>query len=307
MEPGVTKPAGREAVDVWRRYLRAVTTKIAETDVVEQDDNNVGGSVGPCRPFGPPRGRLCSRRSNVAAEVGHGPMITRLCAKARTEIDLSRKSREGVQYITGCSVEPGMERYSRLDAGSVEITKLEMSLHLGDVVVVDADAALLRRPATRDVLHVLLHSGLIGPIRHFRARYRARRTAKCGLCPSVRYLAGVHHDDFARLMHELAADLKFGANAAMLDLIDMHVRSGDFVVVVTDAPQTVATWLAAEIGVQRGVGVDVDVDGGVLTGEIVPSGASGNQYDRLVATLGDEAVTNAKFYGRARCPGYGTR
>jgi len=200
-----------------------------------------------------------------------------------------------------------MERYSRLDAGSVEITKLEMSLDLGSVVVVDADAVLLKRPATRDVLHVLLHSGLIGPIRCLRARYRARRSAKRGFAPSARYLEGVHHDEFARLMHELAADLRFEANERMLDLIATHVRSGDFVVVVTDAPQTIATCLAAEIGVHRGVGSDVEVSDGVLTGGVMPSAFSGTHHGRLVDALGNEAIANAKFYGRARCPGHGAR
>jgi len=211
-----------------------------------------------------------------------------------------RESREGVQYITVCSVEAGMERYSRLEADFVEITNLEMSLHLGSVVIVDADTALFSRPATRDVLRVLLRSGLIGPYSCLRARYRARRSDKAGRAPSMRYLAGIHRDDFERLMYELAADLRYEAKHAMLDLIAMHVRSGDFVVVVTDAPQTVASRLAVEIGVQRGVGSPVEVTDGVLTGEPIVVSVSGGRHDRLVEALGDAAVSNAKIYGRAR-------
>ena len=200
-------------------------------------------------------------------------------------------------------------------AGSIDLATNDRRYENSRLVIFDVDDVVLPRPALLSVLSVLARSGSIGPVRflveRFKERRHRRRARRAEPLPerlsrrpdggamasqsSARYVLKVAPGDFARLVNELAADLREVADVAMRRAIGAHVSAGDFVVLHTAAPQEFAEALACELGAHRACGTRLSVDKGRYTGAI---SAQARTDQHLRELLGADQSQPVVRYGR---------
>ncbi len=111
-------------------------------------------------------------------------------------------------------------------------------------------------------------------------------------------LAGRSHAELAAVARDVGRDLVEAVYPGARWLIDRHLGSGDFCVILTAAPQELAAALAGALGVHRAIGTRLEIDAGRFTGGLDGGFCHGEgKVQRLTEELGVEDLTGATAYG----------
>ncbi len=174
------------------------------------------------------------------------------------------------------------------------------------LVLVDVDRTLLRGSSLVPLARVLLAAGmlsrrlvamavakglwfrLVGSSDRNAAKVRERVLAGA---------AGCRVDELDRFTAAVASDLADQIRPSMAKRVTHHIDRGDFVVLLSAAPQPLVDSLAERIGVHRAVGTRGETVDGAYTGRLQGSFCyGGGKLERLREALGPVDLTDAVAY-----------
>ncbi|MCB0990578.1 MAG: HAD-IB family hydrolase [Acidimicrobiales bacterium] len=205
-------------------------------------------------------------------------------------------------------VDPGMTAdYSR------DLSRAELSLGDrfdasgdGQVAIFDVDRTLLCGSSAAALARVMVRAKILKPSALVGAAARELFFRRFGsndqMVERVRRralstVAGLETRDLRRLAEEVAADLEARTRPSVRAMLDKHLDRGDFVVLLSAAPQELVEALAREVGAHRAVGTQAQVVDGRYTGELEGAFCYGpGKLIRLAEAVGDIDLRSGTAY-----------
>ena len=174
------------------------------------------------------------------------------------------------------------------------------------LVLVDVDRTLLRGSSLVPLARVLLAAGML-PRRlvvaavvkglWFQLVGSSDRTAAKARERVLAGAAGCRVEELDRFTAAVAADLADEIRPSMASRVTHHLDRGDFVVLLSAAPQPLVESLAERIGAHRAVGTKGEVVDGVYTGRLDGPFCYGDgKLERLCQALGPVELRDAVAY-----------
>ncbi|MCP3934244.1 MAG: HAD-IB family hydrolase [Actinomycetia bacterium] len=110
-------------------------------------------------------------------------------------------------------------------------------------------------------------------------------------------IAGLEVRDLRRLAEEVAADLELRTRPSVRAMLDRHLDKGDFVVLLSAAPQELVEALARSVGAHRAIGTRAAISDGRYTGELEGTFCYGSgKLVRLAEAVGDVDLSSGTAY-----------
>jgi HAD superfamily hydrolase (TIGR01490 family) len=174
------------------------------------------------------------------------------------------------------------------------------------LVLVDVDRTLLPGSSLVPLVRVLVAARVVSRRTLLRALVGGFVFARAGATDEQvervksRALAVVTGSEVAELTEfasEVAADLAKHLRPSMRTRIEAHLAAGDFVVLLSAAPQPLVDALAGHLGVHRAVGTRAASSNGIYTGELSGDFCYGiGKLSRLFEVIGPADLSNAIAY-----------
>ncbi|NOX30394.1 MAG: HAD-IB family hydrolase [Actinobacteria bacterium] len=196
--------------------------------------------------------------------------------------------------------------FNRTTGASVAPTVADPDLTTSRVVLVDVDRTLLRGSSLVALVRVLVAAGLVPRRTLLRAVVRgvvfsrlgsSDRQASRVMQQVLRSAKGCSVAELAAFTEAVAADLRANLRTSMELRLRTHIDDGDFVVLLSAAPQQLVESLAEVVGAHRAVGTRGHVADGRFTGELDGAFCYGSgKLERLRSAIGPVDLTKAVAY-----------
>ena len=176
----------------------------------------------------------------------------------------------------------------------------------GTLAVFDLDRTLLPGSSLLALGRAMASAGLVTRRRLAvaavqEARYRRRGSIDTEVLDlrdeALEHIAGVERSRLVALAEEVAAELAGEVTTGARFLLDRHLSSGDFVVVLSASPHELVEAIAVRLGAHRAVGTRAEVAGGRYTGRLVgPLCYGAAKIERLEQDIGRVDLADAWAY-----------
>jgi HAD superfamily hydrolase (TIGR01490 family) len=197
-------------------------------------------------------------------------------------------------------------RQRRVDAHLLPVQDSGEPPTTGSLAIFDLDRTLLPGSSLAALARAMAGAGMVSRRRLAtaaiqEARYRRRGSVDGGVATlrdeALDHIAGLERAPLVALASDVADDLVASVSSGARFLLDRHLASGDFVVVLSASPQELVELIAARLGAHRGIGTRARVIGGVYSGGLDgPFCYGAAKLERLFADIGRVDLTNAYAY-----------
>lgn len=176
----------------------------------------------------------------------------------------------------------------------------------GEIAIFDVDRTLLRGSSAAALAKVMVRAKMLSPMTLAVAAFREFVFKRVGSSDqmvarvrsrALEAVAGLEASDLRRLADEVAADLEGQTRESVRSLLDKHLERGDFVVLLSAAPQELVETLAGRLGAHRAVGTRARIVDGRYTGELDGAFCYGpGKLERLAEAIGDADLAAGTAY-----------
>ncbi len=189
---------------------------------------------------------------------------------------------------------------------AVSTARLAPDTPEASIAIFDVDRTLLTGSSVAALARVMVRAKVLRPTTLIGAAVRELAYERFGSSDSgverlrsraLATIAGLEVRDLRRLADEVAADLELRTRPSVRAMLDRHLDRGDFVVLLSAAPQELVEALARNVGAHRAVGTRAAISDGRYTGELDGTFCYGSgKLLRLAEAVGDVDLRSGTAY-----------